>query len=234
MENSKTEDRPAQAQAGKRQEGAMRGKLGRGLEPDGDPEVDEAAARNHFDADLMSMLPRLRIYAMSLTHNRDRADDLVQQTVLKSLAGRRLFRPGTNFPGWLFRIERNEFISGLRRQRPTVELDGMIGNTLSEEPQQESATVLREFVRAFRVLPGTQRKALLLAAIGGDCYKIIAARSGVSEGTVKSRVSRGRATLRRLLADDGGAVSLGGSRAPQVFAPPFRQRAGADAEHTRP
>jgi RNA polymerase sigma-70 factor (ECF subfamily) len=217
MEISKTEDRAVHAQATKRQE--MRGMLGRGLELDGDPEVDEEAARNHFHADLTTMLPRLRIYALSLTHNRDSADDLVQQTVLKSLAGRRLFRPGTNFPGWLFRIERNEFISGLRRQRPTVELDGMIGDSLSEEPQQESTTVLREFMRAFRVLPGTQRKALLLATIEGDCYKTIAARSGVSEGTVKSRVSRARARLRHLLADDGGTVSLRVSRAPQGLRP---------------
>ena len=76
-----------------------------------------------FDLDLKDILPRLRIYALSLTRNRDRADDLVQQTALKALAGRTSFRVGTNFSGWIFRIQRNEFISELRRGRPTVDID---------------------------------------------------------------------------------------------------------------
>jgi RNA polymerase sigma-70 factor, ECF subfamily len=176
-------------------------------QPDSDSEVDDAAARNHFHADLVTMLPRLRIYAMSLTRDPDRADDLVQQTVLNSLAGRQSFHPGTNFSGWLFRIERNEFISGLRRQRPTVDLDDTIANTLSDAPRQESAIVLREFTTAFRVLPGTQRKALLLTAIEGHSHKRIAAHSGVSVDTVKSRVSRARATLRRVLARADGVIA---------------------------
>ena len=84
--------------------------------------IDQAPTGD-FRANLTTLLPRLRIYAMSLTRDPDRADDLVQQTVLHSLAGEESFRPGTNFPGWVFRIERNELISGLRRQRPTVVLD---------------------------------------------------------------------------------------------------------------
>ena len=89
------------------------------------------APTGDFDTDLTQLLPRLRIYALSLTRDSVRADDLVQQTVLRSLAGRNSFRPGTNFPGWLFRIQRNEFISGLRRERPTVELNDAISSTLS-------------------------------------------------------------------------------------------------------
>ena len=65
-----------------------------------------------FETDLTKLLPRLRVYALALTRDAGRADDLVQQTVMQSLAGRNSFRPGTNFPGWLFRIQRNEFISG--------------------------------------------------------------------------------------------------------------------------
>ena len=76
-----------------------------------------------FNASLTEALPRLRVYALSLTRDRDRADNLVQQTSLKALAGRESFRPGTNFGGWIFRIERNEFISGLGRERPTVDID---------------------------------------------------------------------------------------------------------------
>jgi RNA polymerase sigma-70 factor (ECF subfamily) len=152
------------------------------------------------------MLPRLRIYALSLTRDRDRADDLVQQTVLHSLVGRASFRPGTNFPGWLFRIERNEFISGLRRERPTVPMDDAIANTLSHPPQQESGIVMREFKTALGAVTGSQRRALLLTAIEGQSHKTIAALSGVSVGTVKSRISRARATLRRMMGTDDDAV----------------------------
>jgi RNA polymerase sigma-70 factor, ECF subfamily len=205
MERSKAKDRAAYAQATKRQDGAMAGCLE--PQPDSDSKVDDEAARSHFHADLLTLLPRLRIYAMSLTRDPDRADDLVQQTVLNSLAGRQSFRPGTNFSGWLFRIERNEFISGLRRQRPTVDLDDTIANTLSDAPRQESASVLREFTTAFRVLPSSQRKALLLTAIEGHSHKRIASHSGVSVGTVKSRVSRARATLRRVLARADGVIA---------------------------
>src|SRR5579872_2052899 len=76
-----------------------------------------------FESDLKMILPRLRVYAMSLTHNKDLADDLVQRTAVKALAGRHSFRPGSSFSSWIFRIERNEFISELRRTRPTVNID---------------------------------------------------------------------------------------------------------------
>ena len=161
-----------------------------------------------FRADLTMMLPRLRRYAMSLTRDADRANDLVQQTVLKSLSGLKSFRPGTNFPGWLFRIERNEFISALRRQRPTVELNDAVANALSYLPQQESGIVMREFKKAFRTLAGSQRKALLLTALEGHSHKSIAAFSGVSVGTVKSRVSRARTKLRQILDNEAGAFAL--------------------------
>jgi RNA polymerase sigma-70 factor (ECF subfamily) len=155
-----------------------------------------------FHIDLTALLPRLRVYALSLTRDRDRADDLVQETVVKSLAGQHSFRPGTNFAAWLFRIQRNEFISGLRRQRPTVPLDDAIANALSHAPAQESGLIMREFTAAFRHLASCQREALLLSVLEGWSYQHIAELAGVSIGTVKSRVSRGRATLKRILTGD--------------------------------
>ena len=163
------------------------------------------AMTGDFHVDLKTLLPRLRIYALSLTRDRDRADDLVQETVVKSLAGRHSFRPGTNFAAWLFRIQRNEFISGLRRQRSTVPMDDAIANTLSHKPTQENGLIMREFTAAFCHLAGCQREALLLAVLEGWSYQQIADYSGVSVGTVKSRVSRGRATLKRLLVGDESA-----------------------------
>lgn len=166
------------------------------------------ALTSDFRADLTTMLPRLRTYAMSLTRDADRANDLVQQTVLKSLTGLKSFLPGTNFPGWLFRIEHNEFVSGLRRQRRTVELDATVATSLSYLPHQESGIDMRDFKKAFRTLASCQRKALLLTALEGYSHKSIAALSGVSVGTVKSRVSRARTKLRQVLGNDNGAFAL--------------------------
>ena len=158
-----------------------------------------AAINTEFDLGLTENLARLRIYALSLTRNGDRADDLVQQTVLKALTGRGSFRPGSNFAGWIFRIQRNEFISELRRTRPIVDPFDEVANTLSVTPGPESGLILREFVSAFRQLPRGSREALLLAQLEGLSYQQIADHAGVAQGTVKSRISRGRASLARLL-----------------------------------
>jgi RNA polymerase sigma-70 factor (ECF subfamily) len=159
-----------------------------------------------FHVDLKILLPRLRIYALSLTRNRDRADDLVQNTVVKSLVGRHSFRPGTNFGAWLFRIQRNEFISGLRRERQTVPLDDAITNRLSHAPTQEGGLIMREFTKAFGQLASCKREALLLAVLEGWSYERIAALSGVSVGTVKSRISRARSALKEMLTGEESTV----------------------------
>ena len=157
------------------------------------------AANTDFDRDLAVSLARLRVYALSLTRNGDRADDLVQQTVLKALAGRQSFRPGSNFIGWLFHIQRNEFISELRRDRRSGDLLGEVENRQSVPARQEERLVLRDFLGAFRQLTGKSREALLLAQLDGWSHRQIADRSGIAVGTVKSRISRGRATLKRML-----------------------------------
>jgi RNA polymerase sigma-70 factor, ECF subfamily len=154
-----------------------------------------------FHEQLTAILPRLRIYALSLTRNRDSADDLVHDTVIKALAGRNSFQPGTNLAAWLFRIQRNEFISGLRRLRPTVPVDSTIAETLSHPPHQESGLIMREFLGAFSKLTATQREALLLAVVEGLPHDVIASHTGVSVGTVKSRISRARDLLERLLVE---------------------------------
>src|SRR6201985_3996306 len=82
-----------------------------------------------FHEQLKAILPRLRVAAMSLTRDRDAADDLVHDTVIKALTGRESFEPGTNLSAWVFRIQRNEFISGLRRMRPPVPVDSASAET---------------------------------------------------------------------------------------------------------
>jgi RNA polymerase sigma-70 factor (ECF subfamily) len=176
------------------------------------------APTGDFETDLTELLPRLRIYALSLTRDSIRADDLVQQTVLRSLAGRKSFRPGTNFSGWLFRIQRNEFISGLRRERPTVELSDAISSTLFQAQRQETGIVMREFKAAFRTLAGDQRRALLRTALEGHSHETIAGAAGIAIGTVKSRVSRARAQLRQMLDLDVGDFTLAAPSRPASHA----------------
>jgi RNA polymerase sigma-70 factor (ECF subfamily) len=180
-----------------------------------------------FHEGLKALLPRLRAYAQSLTRDKIAADDLVHDTVVKALAHRQTFRPGTNLSAWLFRIERNEFISGLRRLRPSVPIDSAIAEGLSHLPRQENRIVMREFVEAFGKLARVQREALLLAVLEGKPYDEIAVITGVSEGTVKSRVSRARDTLERLMLDDDARPS------PKVNAPRTRRKRRSDAHALR-
>jgi RNA polymerase sigma-70 factor (ECF subfamily) len=158
-----------------------------------------SAINTEFDLDLAASLGRLRVYALSLTGNVDRANDLVQQTVLKALIGRKSFQPGSNFAGWIFRIQRNEFISELRRTRRIVDVFDEVADTLAVAPDQDSGLILREFLGAFRQLPRGSRQALLLAQLGGLSHRQIADHAGIAQGAVRSRILRGRASLSRLL-----------------------------------
>lgn len=178
-----------------------------------------------FHDQLRAILPRLRVYALSLTRDRDAADDLVHDTVIKALTGRQSFEPGTNLSAWVFRIQRNEFISGLRRTRPSVPVDSAIAETLSHQPHQESRLVMREFMSAFGKLAPTQREALLLAVLEGQSYEVIAAHTGVSVGTVKSRISRARDTLERLLLEGDTKQHPAATEAQPSVRPERRQAA---------
>src|SRR4029078_2331879 len=119
----------------------------------------------------------------------------------KALTGRKSFEPGTNLSAWVFRIQRNEFISGLRRLRPSVPVDAAVAESLSHQPHQESRLVMREFMSAFGKLAPTPREALLLAVLEGQPHEVTAAHTGVGVGAVKSRISRARDPLERLLLE---------------------------------
>ena len=193
------------------------------------PATRDFATRD-FDRDLIALLPRLRSYALSLTRDRDRADDLVQETAAKALAGRRSYRPGTNLAAWLHRIEHNVFVSSLRRTRNETPLDDSVTDGLSTPPHQEGGLVVREFLGALGHLSGEARRTLLLAVVEGQCHRQIAKRCGVSVGTVKSRTFRARAALKQMLADqpggdgcnreDGQAVRRPAPRPPRSSCPP--------------
>jgi RNA polymerase sigma-70 factor, ECF subfamily len=155
-----------------------------------------------FHGDLVELLPRLRRIALAMTHDRQAADDLVQEAAAKALAAQASFTPGSNFGGWVYRILRNEFLSGKRRARKTVPIDSIAEGQLRREPNQEARVIAREVATALMDLPLHQREALILVAIEKLSYEEIAAQTDVSVGTAKSRVCRARRELqRRMLMD---------------------------------
>ena len=95
--------------------------------------------------------------------------------------------------------DHNEFISELRRARPTISIDDPAAQAKSHPPLQENGLIMREFMAAFGQLPDARRQALLFATVDGQPYDQIARRAGVSVGAVKSRVRRAREMLKRLL-----------------------------------
>jgi len=172
---------------------------------------------------VLSTVPSLRAFAISLCGNIDRADDLVQETLLRALSHIDSFEPGTNMPAWLFTILRNLFRSEYRKRRREVEdADGRYAETLKSHPEQTGRVEFGEFRAALAKLPSDQREALILVGASGFSYEDAAAICGCAVGTIKSRVNRARTRLADLLAidsvDDFGpdratrAVLAGGGR----------------------
>lgn len=145
----------------------------------------------------------LRHRALRLTGNAHGADDLVQATLLKAWTSRDSFQQDTNLRAWLFTILRNTFLSQLRKYRLEVQdIDGERAESLVVEASQEHAVSLKELMTAITQLPATQRHSLVLMGVYGYSQLEVADVSGCTVGTVKSRVSRGRAALSRLLDDE--------------------------------
>lgn len=153
-----------------------------------------------FKDDLIALVPRLRRYAMSLTHDSGEADDLVQFTLLKAWEHREKFQAGTSLVAWLFTILRNGFINGRRKRRYEVaDPSGFHAANLTEPAGQDHTVQLHEVQAAIERLEPPHREALMLVAIEGLPYEAAAAVLGCPPGTVKSRVSRARDRLIREL-----------------------------------
>jgi RNA polymerase sigma-70 factor (ECF subfamily) len=137
---------------------------------------------------VLAAVPSLRAFAISLCGNVDRADDLVQETLLRALANIESFQPGTNMSAWLFTILRNHFRSEYRKRRREVEDgDGSYAETLKSHPEQTGRVEFEEFRVALARLPSDQREAQIC---------------GCAVGTIKSRVNRARTRLAEIMSID--------------------------------
>jgi RNA polymerase sigma-70 factor (ECF subfamily) len=168
-------------------------------------ESDAAARHAAVCAGAVRYLPDLRAFANSLAANRHQADDLVQSAILRALDASHQFMPGTNFKAWAFTILRNVFYNQWRSPAAHhLALDECAGYLPRTEAGQDKTLEFCDLRRAFGELGPDQRTALMLVGVSGLEYEAAAEICGVAKGTMKSRVSRGRAMLRALM--DGGPL----------------------------
>ena len=146
-------------------------------------------------------IPRLRRYARALTRNAERADDLVQETLLRAISKRHLWQMGTDLRAWLFTIMHNQHVNLVRRAvRDETAIDiEQVSTSLVAISDPTASRQLRELERALGCLPEEQRAVILLVGLEGMSYEAAAQILNVPIGTVRSRLSRGRDELRRLL-----------------------------------
>jgi RNA polymerase sigma-70 factor (ECF subfamily) len=171
---------------------------------------------NDFGRLLQTEIPRLRRYARALTRDPVRADDLVQNCLLRAIAKQHLWQPGSDLRAWLFAILHNQHINDLRRAlREGVE--GGFDDMAALLTVPATATVslqLRDLERAMACLPTEQRQVILLVGLEGMHYEEVASILRVPIGTGRSRLSRGRETLRRLtdIKPESGRAARGSDR----------------------
>lgn len=177
-----------------------------------------------FHDQLVALLPRLRVQAVSMTRNRADADDLVQAAVSNALAAQHSFTPGTNFGAWMFRILRNRFLSDIRRKRDTCDMDNAPAEALARPAAQEDSLALRELRMRLADLPADHRTALMLVTVQGMSYEEAAEVMGCAVGTAKCRVFRARRQLEAWLMGDQPAKA---PKRSQAQASQTNQRAAA-------
>ena len=162
---------------------------------------------NEFGRLLENEIPRMRRYARALTRNTAKSDDLVQSSLMRALEKQHLWQPGSNLRAWLFTILHNQNVNEVRRllrqgSLGPVEEAGFV----YVEPVADASLHLRDLQRAMNTLCHEQREVLLLAGLEGMRYEQVATILDIPVGTVRSRLSRARTTL-RLLMDGAKSVN---------------------------
>jgi len=158
-------------------------------------------------------IPHLRRYALALLRDPDAADDLVQDCLERALRKRHLWRRCGSMRSWLFRILYTVFLNTKKtrwREKLTVPLEA-IELTLGASPRQEKYVECGDIAKALAQLPDQQYAAIILIALEGLSYDEAAWILGVPIGTLRSRLSRGRETLRAL-----GAGAFGHDRVRRI------------------
>jgi RNA polymerase sigma-70 factor (ECF subfamily) len=164
--------------------------------------VAEGQVEN-FSQLLEQQIPRLRRYAFALhRYDRCRADDLVQDTLVRAIAKQHQWKPGTNLPGWLYTLMHNQHVNDVRRSASRAGVSYSVAefrDTIASANDTSASLQLRDLVRAMAELPIERREVILPVALEGMTYQAVAKLLGTPIGTVRSRIGRGRESLRMLL-----------------------------------
>jgi RNA polymerase sigma-70 factor (ECF subfamily) len=161
-----------------------------------DPEREAVCGGLYREIEVL--IPRLRRFARALTHDTVAAEDLVQESLRRALGKIHLWQNGTDLRAWLFTILHHQHINEIRRlARESGRVELSAGHQ-PVEPNQAQLLELRDLERAIDQLPEQQRAAILLVCVEEMQYEEAASLLNLPIGTVRSRVSRGRATLRIL------------------------------------
>lgn len=159
---------------------------------------------------MVQLLPDLRAYARFLARAPAEADDLVQEAVLRALAGAAQFRPGSSLRAWMFTILRNAFYEHARRRRSErVAMSGASGADDASAASQHGQIDLGDLSRHLFMLAPVYREALVLVGAQGLDYEEAAMICGVPAGTMRARVSRARAMLARSMAEPSTSLARG-------------------------
>ena len=149
--------------------------------------------------EILALIPRLERFARALTHDVASADDLVQDCLARALEKSHMWEPGTDLRAWLFTILYRQHISHMRRdarQRDHLESQAS-GSSSVNSPNQTARLELRDLERGLAKLPEEQRSVILLVGLEGMDYAEAAAFVNAPVGTVRSRIARGRESLRK-------------------------------------
>ena len=162
-------------------------------------------AMSEFHRLLEHQIPRLRRYARALTRDSNRADDLVQDTLVRAIAAKaHLWQAGTDIRAWLFTIMHNQYVNNIRRdmcENATIDID-QVASTLVATSDPTASRQLSELDRALGHLSKGQREVVLLVSLEGMSYDEAAKILRVPIGTVRSRLGRAREALRVLMGID--------------------------------
>jgi RNA polymerase sigma-70 factor (ECF subfamily) len=151
---------------------------------------------------LVGQIPYLRRYARALTRNAADADDLVQTALMRGIVNMDRFEQGTNLRAWLLTIMHNVFIDGVRKTKRARDANESAESMLSglyTRPNQVESLQLGDLQQAMQRLPEEQRTTLILVALEDMSYEEAAKVTGVPVGTVRSRLSRARHALIRMV-----------------------------------
>ena len=171
-------------------------------------DIASADRTEEFKKELLEVMPHLRAFARGLCGRPDYADDLVQETTVKAWTARERYSPGTNMRAWTFAILRNHYLSEIRKSKRQTDLkEETAERLLVMDADQEGHLHLSDMQVALQKLSPERREAVLLVGAGGFSYEEAAEISNCALGTMKSRVSRARSDLARMLDEEPQAIN---------------------------